>query len=320
MSTSPTKKKPEWPWSVLGLTGPTGDVKQVKRAYAAKLKVTRPDDNPEGFRNLRAAFDNAKQRIAWGEFDDDPEVEIVPSPAKADLNQHELVETVETTPEVLSHAEADEIAPDDEHDLSEPNQSPEPEFEPFPVQEEETNDEEENGWNRVWEAERQTAKLLNVDDDGDEKPASPWGEVAPDYDLSKWGEIVDNPNLDRLDYWEQFSSSLRYQVIEHLGWVYDDAKRVPPKQMSREFAQFLSERFDWCYDDNPHNTIIAEQSAFLRKAFRKAGVDMPEPQQSEAFGKANVKADANRLPFFLRWWFLMILSGLFIYFRPIIAS
>lgn len=47
------------PWEILGLPGPTGDRKEIKRAYAAKLKVTRPEEDPEGFMALREALGDA---------------------------------------------------------------------------------------------------------------------------------------------------------------------------------------------------------------------------------------------------------------------
>ena len=43
------------PWAVLGIE-PTHDVRQIKRAYAARLKVVRPDDDAAGFQALRKAL------------------------------------------------------------------------------------------------------------------------------------------------------------------------------------------------------------------------------------------------------------------------
>jgi hypothetical protein len=45
----------------LGL-GPDADERAVKRAYAARLKTTRPDTDPEGFQSLNAAYQAA---LAW---------------------------------------------------------------------------------------------------------------------------------------------------------------------------------------------------------------------------------------------------------------
>lgn len=52
-------------YEILGLDDHPSDMKSAKRAYAKKLRVTRPDDDPEGFMKLRDALDAAKNEIAW---------------------------------------------------------------------------------------------------------------------------------------------------------------------------------------------------------------------------------------------------------------
>lgn len=49
------------PWTALGLEGPTRDLRVIKKAYALKLKGTRPEDDPEGFMRLREALEEAKR-------------------------------------------------------------------------------------------------------------------------------------------------------------------------------------------------------------------------------------------------------------------
>ena len=51
-----------WPWSQLGLSGPS-DLPEIRHAYAEKLKTTHPEDDPEGFQSLHAAY-QAASRIA----------------------------------------------------------------------------------------------------------------------------------------------------------------------------------------------------------------------------------------------------------------
>jgi hypothetical protein len=47
-----------YPWSVLEIS-PTNDAAEIRKAYAVKLRVTRPDEDPTGFQVLREARDAA---------------------------------------------------------------------------------------------------------------------------------------------------------------------------------------------------------------------------------------------------------------------
>ncbi|MGX2955506.1 hypothetical protein ACWIYZ_00260 [Ursidibacter arcticus] len=61
-------------WSILEIN-PTSDEKEIRRAYAQKLKITRPDSDPYGYQELRAAFDYAiKIAPYYAEGDEDNEL------------------------------------------------------------------------------------------------------------------------------------------------------------------------------------------------------------------------------------------------------
>lgn len=58
-------------WEILGIA-PTNDEKEIRRAYARKLKIYRPDTHPEEYQNLREAFESAKQYAVYSVcFDDE---------------------------------------------------------------------------------------------------------------------------------------------------------------------------------------------------------------------------------------------------------
>lgn len=46
------------PWTILKIS-PTDNIKEIKRAYARELKITKPDENPAGFQLLYEAYQRA---------------------------------------------------------------------------------------------------------------------------------------------------------------------------------------------------------------------------------------------------------------------
>ncbi|WP_230656067.1 J domain-containing protein [Psychrobacter sp. I-STPA10] len=57
-------------WQTLGIE-PTNDESVIKKAYAKQLKHNKPDKNPEGFRQLRAAYEQALEARYWYDFADE---------------------------------------------------------------------------------------------------------------------------------------------------------------------------------------------------------------------------------------------------------
>jgi len=81
-----------YPWTVLEIDR-TDDVKVIRKAYAAKLKVTRPDEDPKGFQALVEARDRALATAA------------------KQLRQPDIVETLAPPPQAMEPASAAIAAP-----------------------------------------------------------------------------------------------------------------------------------------------------------------------------------------------------------------
>lgn len=111
-------------WEILGLP-PTSDQAAIKRAYAAQLKLHKPQVDPEGFQHLREAYTWALrwgdrfEQDAWDHEDEDQDAEVPPA---ADANDRHDDATAgqrrATHDPTLSHARTRQATTDaTEHDV-----------------------------------------------------------------------------------------------------------------------------------------------------------------------------------------------------------
>ena len=68
-------------WGILGVA-PGSNRDTVRRAYAKKLRVTNPEDDPQGFMALRDAYESALEQLRWAAAEAAYDAEDVPEPAE----------------------------------------------------------------------------------------------------------------------------------------------------------------------------------------------------------------------------------------------
>jgi len=104
-------------WTVLGIA-PTADIAAIRRAYARKLKLTRPDEDPAGFQHLLQARDAALDDAAA--IDDrraaeEPDAEQDDPPPVAATERHDAAATpgmdATSDPQAEATAATDAAAP-----------------------------------------------------------------------------------------------------------------------------------------------------------------------------------------------------------------
>ena len=86
-----------WPWEELGLPG-YAELPVIRRAYAERLKETRPEENPEGFQRLHSAY-QAACRLARRRGTEAEHVEESGGSNHPGENGKELIIKEEDTPE-----------------------------------------------------------------------------------------------------------------------------------------------------------------------------------------------------------------------------
>jgi uncharacterized RDD family membrane protein YckC len=110
-------------WQILGISHTT-DLAAIKRAYATKLKLTKPDENPEGFKCLHAAYkqateyakNNANTKFA-AEPPDTTEDEI--PPLQTTITDFHFTFDTEESSEPTTHDPQQEDTPPYPHDATE---------------------------------------------------------------------------------------------------------------------------------------------------------------------------------------------------------
>ena len=93
-------------WQELGIA-PTSDAREIRRAYALRLRDAHPEQDPQAFQRLRRAYERA---LAWAE-----DVGVDAEPASD--SSHDVVDTHEEDADEPAAEQALKFAPADDHEI-----------------------------------------------------------------------------------------------------------------------------------------------------------------------------------------------------------
>lgn len=254
-------------WSLLGLDGPTGDLKAIKRAYAKKLRVTRPDDDPEGFMALRDALENAKFAAQYHVEEEDY------------AHQEVVIEPVDTaTPEIESSAPAKDI-PEPEHGFT-----PLPEDKLIPDSHRPQKESKDDG--DVFDSLDRPAE--EIAEDAPQEPEPPYvppvkksnveqvmEELIALYkdpfgrlESRRWEKLLEDPRLDGIDEAIDFEDSFRCYLLDEFGYFDGDESRSNrkgnPPLITTRIGTIIFNKMGW-RDTRGRPLYVQDQVDWLRK-------------------------------------------------------
>lgn len=110
-----------WPWNELGIEAPPRSVRDVKKAYARKLKSIDPESQPEAFQGLREAYEYARHNWEEDFLDEEDFEEQEDEPVEvssATTAQFASLQSDAQQDDLRVHGEAGDVAPGDERGSS----------------------------------------------------------------------------------------------------------------------------------------------------------------------------------------------------------
>lgn len=263
-------------WEELGIE-PTADALAIKRAYAKRLKQTRPDEDAAAYQRLREAYDHALLWARHAALEDEDEDEDAFSPAdgnsEQDSNESGVTLAVPARDDVdvvdaLLAATADLRTPtDDGFDGQSPVATP------LPIDNTPPTARADDGLDAAFDTAIDTQPALGPhdDDEDDDTPHhrtpdeiahaihAAWQHHGDDALVTRWPHIRDE--LDALPFAQRDAASA---WMAHL--VIDNPA------LPRDVVAGLAEQFQWGIDFRALRVLHPERAHTLTALLRDLGI------------------------------------------------
>ncbi len=239
------------PFAFFGLSRKEATEADIKKAYAERLKTTRPEDDREKFMALRTAFDQARAESRWrDEYGEDEEF----------YEEEEALSDLEESSPQTSGLNVSIEAQDAERvgDLVEPlsDETTEVVTSVGPPQP------EQGEWvEQVAEgAPAETDPVLIAMDDIRALTKQPFAGTSFD----PWLAILNRDELQTIDEYQHLSQALRWFVCDETGMNAEDGKITLPHWLTMNVFKALCEHYGWHVTQNRDHWVII-QTDWLRR-------------------------------------------------------
>lgn len=305
------------PFVFFGLDRKTATAVDVKRAYAAKLKTTRPDEDPAGFMALRASMEGALNQIKWrdqypqDEPDDDDEDED-----DGDDQPSSLVEPVSIT--TTPGAPPADLPVDDpaanagDPESSEPKTSDLPPDIHLPPNSGASFESPDDRWSAENAGEepqfappepaRPSLQPFALTDDQILDAAMQDIEELTQSekrgDWQNWVNILDRPAFEALDLFQDLSNDLRNFICIRSGFREDQAQPTLPAEIPAEIIIQLDNRYGWSQQSGRdwHERDLNMWIARLVKAAEWASGQVSEANRTHSFFREHTASAQSDKP------------------------
>ncbi|MBY9067255.1 hypothetical protein K1X12_10115 [Hyphomonas sp. WL0036] len=220
------------PFAVLGLDPNTATDADVRKAYAARLKVTRPEDDREGFIALRAAFEDARSEVRARErygnhFDeDDEEDEDGAVQTEAALTEGFAADVPAGRDDPGNAFEATAFAP------------PQVDTSAGSADSEAFDDQDSHDDDYLTETDRNLNAAMAA---LQAALQDPWGAKSGERVLA----IVEAPEVSGIDEYQALQWRVRDWLCEETGYFADPRKLTTPAWLSLAELEALDAYFGW---------------------------------------------------------------------------
>lgn len=249
------------PFALLGLDPNTATDADVRKAYAARLKVTRPEDDREGFMALRAAFEDARSEVRARELYG-PDIDDEDQDEEQEREQEEVTVTEMPASDAPAVIEAPDIPPEAPY-LSEP----EVETGANSADEETFDDEDDDDY--FTEADRHLDAAMAA---LQAALQDPWGAKSGERALA----IVEAPEVSGIDEYQALQWRVRDWLCNETGYFADPQNLAAPAWLSLAELEALDTYFGWTAQPSRQAWIRDKNDWMLRLKEQVAWNALPE--------------------------------------------